>query len=457
MKTFESHKQILHHLQPVGVSGRVSAVRGLTVGVSDFPAPIGASCRIVRGRRSIKARVIGFSGDETLVMPLGSTVGISRRDRVEFVGAEQAVAVGPDVLGRVLDGFVQPIDDRSEISAAARMPVWPEPITAMRRKRITEPLSTGIAAIDGAMTVGRGQRMAVLSGSGVGKSVLLGMIARNTAADVKVLAMIGERGREVRDFIDRQLGPKGLKNTVVIVSTSDEPPLMRVQAAAAATTVAEYFRDQGADVLLLMDSLTRLATAQRQIGLAAGEPPATRGFPPSVFNLLPRLLERCGRTVDGSITGFYTVLVEGDDMTDPVADAVRSVTDGHVWLSRDLANRGHYPAVDILQSVSRVMTEITSADHQAAAREIQRLIAIYSDIEELVNLGAYQKGASVEYDLAIESIGMIREFLTQDVQCRSGLGRTKKELIEIHSRIEQRKRELQSASAGVARNAAARR
>ncbi len=452
MKTFESHKQVLRQIQPVGVTGRVSAVRGLTVSVSDFPAPIGASCRIVRGSQGVEARVIGFAGDETLIMPLGATTGICRRDRVQFTSAEETVGLGPDMLGRVLDGFARPIDGQGEVRSVIRMPIWPEPMAAMDRRRISDPLATGIRAVDASLAVGRGQRMSILSGSGVGKSVLLGMIGRYTSADVTVIALIGERGREVRDFIDRELGPDGLGRSVVIVSTSDQPPLVRVQAGAVATTVAEYFRSRGADVLLLVDSLTRLATAQRQVGLAAGEPPTTRGFTPSVFNLLPRLLERCGRTDTGSVTGFYTVLVEGDDMSDPIADAVRAVTDGHVWLSRDLANRGHWPAIDILQSVSRVMTDVVDAEHLAAAREIQRLVAIYNDIEELVNLGAYQRGSSAEYDLVIAVIPMIRAFLAQGRGQAFSADQTRAALLDLRDRIDEVRQEIsrRTAPAGIA-------
>ena len=447
MKTFELHKQMLHQIQPVGVTGRVSAVRGLTVSVADFPAPIGASCRIVRGAGGIDARVIGFAEGQTLVMPLGATTGICRRDRVEFTSTAETVALGPDMLGRVLDGLARPIDGAAPISPVARAAIWPEPMAAMRRRRITDPLVTGIRAIDAELTVGRGQRMSILSGSGVGKSVLLGMIGRYTSADVTVVALIGERGREARDFIDREMNGDQLRRTVVIVSTSAEPPLVRVQACAVATAVAEYFRDSGADVLLLVDSLTRLATAQRQVGLAAGEPSATRGFTPSVFSLLPGLLERCGRTDAGSITGFYTVLAEGDDMADPIADAARAVTDGHIWLSRDLANRGHWPAVDILQSVSRVMTDIVDAEHLAAAREIQRLAAIYNDIEELVNLGAYQRGANAEYDLVIAVMPMIRAFLAQRMDERVSAEQTRRGLLDLHARIDEIQRQISSRHA----------
>ncbi|MCD6364382.1 MAG: FliI/YscN family ATPase [Planctomycetes bacterium] len=445
MEALETHREILRRVEPIGVSGRVSAVRGLTVSVSDFPAPVGASCRIVSGPEALEARVIGFAGEETLVMPLGSTTGVRRRDLVEFTSSQQTIAVGPDMLGRIVNAFAEPIDGRGDFRAAGRMPIWPAPIPAMRREAVSELLPVGVRAIDAMMTIAQGQRMSILSGSGVGKSVLLGMIGRFTSADVTVIAMIGERGCEVRDLVRRRFARDALERTVVIVSTSDEPPLVQVQAGATATTVAEYFRKQGADVLLLMDSLTRLATAQRQVGLAAGEPPTARGFTPSVFALLPKLLERCGAVSDGSITGFYTVLVDGDDLADPIADAARSVTDGHIWLSRDLANRGQYPAVDVLQSVSRAMIEVADREHYAAAAEIQRLVAVYNDIEELVHLGAYQRGASGEYDLAIQAMPLIRTFLAQPIDRKAEFADTRAGLIELHGRIEQMKEQLNSA------------
>ena len=445
MSPLESYRQVLHHVQPVGVTGRVSGVRGLTVSVADFSVPIGAGCRIVRGGRGTEARVIGFVDDETLVMPLGTMTGICRGDRVECTFTEQTVGVGRDMLGRVLDGFARPIDGRGGFRVAERMPVWPDPIAPMLRRRITDPLPTGLRAIDAMKTVGRGQRMGIFSGSGVGKSVLLGMLGRYTAADVVVIALIGERGREVRDFVEKDLGPEGLKRAVVVVSTSDEPPLVRVQAGAVAAAVAEYFRDNGCDVLLLMDSLTRLATAQRQIGLVAGEPPTTKGYTPSVYNLLPQLLERSGRTETGSITGFYSVLVEGDDPADPVGDAVRSVTDGHIYLSRDLANRGHYPAIDVNQSVSRIMADVADEGHQAAAREIHRLIALYADVEDLVNVGAYKPGANADYDLAIHAMGGIRRFLAQETDERADYEQTSRRLKEFHRELLAEKQRLDQA------------
>jgi len=433
MGPFESYRKILENVQPVGVSGRVSGVRGLTVNVADFTVPIGAGCRIVRGERAIDGRVIGFVGDETLVMPMGAMTGICRGDRVLLTSTEQTVGVSPEMLGRVLDGFGRPVDGGREIRIETTMPIWPRPIAPLQRERITEPLAIGVRAIDAMLTVGRGQRMGIFSGSGVGKSVLLGMISRHTAADVTVIALIGERGREVRDFIERDLGPEGLKRSVVVASTSDEPPLLRVQAGAVAAAIAEYFRGRGGNVLLLMDSLTRLAAAQRQIGLVSGEPPATKGYTPSVFNLLPELLERSGRTREGSITGFYTVLVEGDDLTEPVCDAVRSVTDGHICLSRELANRGHYPAIDCRQSVSRIMIDITDEQHQAAARRVHQLIALYAEVEELVNIGAYRSGANADYDRAIRAMPKIREFLAQGIHERADFDRTRRRLAALLS------------------------
>ncbi len=435
MSLLEPYRAILNRTDPVGVTGRVVGVRGLTVSAEDFPVPVGAGCRIVRGQARVNARVVGFAGQHTLLMPLGSTAGICRGDRVEMDAAVQTVPVGPGLRGRVVDGLCRPIDGRGRLPVEDRASVWPEPIAPMHRRRINEPLRTGVRAIDAMLTVGRGQRMGIFSGSGVGKSVLMGMLARNTDADVTVIALIGERGREVRDFIEKDLGDEGLKRSVVVASTSDEPPLLRVQAAAVATSVAEYFRDRGCDVLLLMDSLTRFAAAQRQIGLAAGEPPATRGYPPSVFNLLPELLERSGRTEHGSVTGFYTVLAEGDDMSEPISDAVRSVTDGHVSLSRSLAGRGHYPAIDCLDSISRIMLDLADEAHAEAAREVRRLISLYAEVEELVNVGAYKRGSNPQYDLAINAIEPICGFLTQGIDESARFEDTRRRLLDLQDRI----------------------
>ncbi|MFA6134524.1 MAG: FliI/YscN family ATPase [Phycisphaerae bacterium] len=446
MTLLEPYEQMLQRIQPLGVSGRVNSVRGLTVSVSDFPAPIGASCRLVGASCSVEGRVVGFAGEETLVMPMGTMAGICRGHRVLLTGTHQMVPVGEGMLGRVLNGAGQPIDGLGPITAGRGMPIWPDPIAPMRRRRISEVLSTGVRCIDALLTVGRGQRMGIFSGSGVGKSVLLGMISRHTAADVAVIALIGERGREVRDFIEKDLGAEGLKKAVVIASTGDEPPLVRVQAGAVASAVAEYFRDRGCNVVLLMDSLTRLATAQRQIGLVAGEPPTTKGYTPSVFNLLPQLLERCGRTESGSITGFYTVLAEGDDASEPISDAVRAVTDGHIHLSRGLAKGGHYPAIDCLQSVSRVMIDLVEPEHLAASRELVRVMALYDEIEDMVTIGAYQAGANADYDLALVAMPMIRAFLRQGINEADGLEKTIATLLDLHRQLARMKAELEGRS-----------
>ncbi|MGA2265066.1 MAG: FliI/YscN family ATPase [Phycisphaerae bacterium] len=435
MGVFETHARAMRHVQPLGVSGRVSAVRGLTVSVSDFPAPIGAACRVEGMGGAVEARVVGFADERTLVMPMGAMTGICRGARVILTSCRQTVAMGEAVLGRVLDGAGRPIDGRGPVAAKEHMPIWPEPLAALQRRPIDQPLGTGVRAIDGLLTVGRGQRMGIFSGSGVGKSILLGMISRFTAADVTVIGLIGERGREVRDFIEKNLGPEGLKKSVVVVSTGDEPPLLRVQAGAVAATAAEYFRDRGADVVLLVDSLTRLATAQRQIGLVAGEPPTTKGYTPSVFNILPQLLERSGRTERGSVTGFYAVLAEGDDLNEPVSDAVRAVTDGHIHLSRELANRGQYPAIDCLRSVSRVMIDLVDAPHRLAAKELNRLMTLYAQVEDMVSIGAYRPGTSADFDLAIKAMPWIRSFLAQGIDEPEAFADTRGRLLELHKQI----------------------
>jgi FliI/YscN family ATPase len=341
--------------------------------------------------------------------------------------------VGDQMLGRVVDGMARPIDGLSDLASEMQMPLWPEPISPMMRRRISEPLVTGVRGIDSLLTVGRGQRMGIFSPSGAGKSVLMGMISRYCDADVVVIALIGERGREVRDFVEKELGAEGLKRAVVVASTSDQPPLVRVQAGAVATCIAEYFRDTGKNVVLVMDSLTRLATAQRQIGLVAGEPPTAGGYTPSVFGLLPELLERAGRTDAGSITGFYSVLTEGPDTAGPVSDAVRAVADGHIVLSVEMANRGEFPAIDFLESISRVMGEVTSGQHIEASGRIRRVAALYREIEDMVNIGAYRKGASRQFDLAVEAMPLVREFVAQRAFDRPEmqLSRTVEALLEL--------------------------
>jgi len=401
---------------PVRVTGRVTELTGLTVAAESLAVPTGAMCRIEPGNLApIDAQVVGFAGGRTLLMPLSDARGVTAGDPVVSSAAMQQVPVGRRMLGRVVNGLGQTIDGAGPFAVEGQYPVFADPPPALSRRPIDTPLATGIRSIDVMHTIGGGQRVGIFAGTGVGKSVLMGMITRNTTADVTVVALVGERGREVGDFLRKDLGEQGLKRTVMVVSTSDESPVMRVRACFLATAVAEYFRDQGNDVLLLMDSTTRMAMAQRQIGLASGEPPATKGYTPSVFALLPRLLERAGRTERGSITGLYTVLVEGDDINEPISDAVRGILDGHVWLSRDLANRGHYPAVSVLESISRVMPDLVGREHQAAARNVKRVLAVWADIEDLVNIGAYAAGTNAEFDVAVQMKPRIDELLRQEI------------------------------------------
>jgi flagellum-specific ATP synthase len=396
------------------ITGRVAAVAGMTVYAADLPVPVGARCAI-HTRRSgpIHAEAVGLLHKRTVLSVFGEATGIAPDDPVECLSGPPRVPVGFDLLGRIIDSQGEPLDNRPAPRLNMRYPLYNSAPPALQRRPIDQPLGLGIRSIDGLLTAGRGQRLGVFAGTGVGKSVLLGMICKHTQADVNVLALIGERGREVRDFVECQLGPQGLARSVLVVCTSDVAPALRVRAGFHATAIAEYFRDQGLDVLLMMDSLTRLAMAQRQIGLAAGEPPTAKGYPPSVYSLLPRLLERAGRTQTGSITGIYTVLVEGDDLDEPLADVVRGILDGHVWLSRTLANRGHYPAVDVLNSISRVAEDVTDAEQRAAAVLVRRVLATWHDIEDLVSIGAYVPGANLDYDLAVQTREAINGFLRQ--------------------------------------------
>ena len=417
---------------PFRVVGQIQAISGLTLEASDLPLPLGSLCRISSlGGRTSTAEVIGFAHDHTLLMPITDIAGVSRGDVIENLASAPLVWCSDELLGRVLNGFGEPMDGKPRISASESRRIDGKSVRPMDRVNIRQPISTSVRSIDALHTCGLGQRMGIFSGPGVGKSTLLSMIAKNTSADISVVALIGERGREVQEFIETALGPEGIKKCVLVVSTSDEPPLMRVRAAKVATTIAEYFRDRGKNVMLLLDSLTRLCQAQRQIGLAAGEPPATKGFPPSVFALLPELLERAGRTQVGSVTGFYTVLVEGDDFNEPIPDAVKGISDGHIWLSRSLANRGHYPAIDILQSISRVRGDVIDKDQSRAARRVLALTAIYIDIEDLVNIGAYVPGVNADYDLAVQTRAKIVQFLQQEPEQPVNLADARKQLMDL--------------------------
>jgi len=423
----------LDGILPAALTGSVVQTVGMTAAVADFPAPVGAVVHIARqDGTDLEAEVIGFRNAHTLVYPFRSVAGIRRGSRVRMSRTTRRIKLGEGLLGRVIDAHGHPIDGRLLPILSGSAPLEREPPRAVERPRIDAPLSTGIRAMDGLLTCGKGQRMGIFAGSGVGKSVTLGMMARYTTADVNVIALIGERGREVNEFIERDLGAEGMARSVVVVATSDEPALMRVQAAYAATTVSEYFRDQGKDVLLLMDSATRFALAQREIGLAAGEPPTTRGYPPSVFALLPRLVERAGRGPRGSITAFYSVLVEGDDQNEPIADAVRGLLDGHTWLSRKIAARGHYPAIDILDSISRLMNDITTPEHLAAARDTRELLSVYQDHEDLISIGAYRQGTNRKVDTAIALRDEINQYLTQQVDERSDCDSARNDLLQLY-------------------------
>jgi flagellum-specific ATP synthase len=412
----EATLENLNNTMTASLAGTVAETVGMTVGVADFPAPVGAVVRIERdGGGECEGEVVGFRNGQALVYLLSPTAGVRRGNRVSMLRTARSLKVGPALLGRVIDAHGRCIDGRPHPVLLSRARLDRQPPAATERPRIRVPLATGVHAIDTLLTCGRGQRLGIFSGSGVGKSVLLGMMCRYTNADVIVTGLVGERGREVNDFLERDLSAEGRARSVVVVATSDEPALNRVHAASTATAVAEYFRDQGKQVLLLMDSVTRFAMAQREIGLAAGEPPATRGYPPSMFALLPRLVERAGQSREGSITAFYTVLVEGDDENEPVADTMRGLLDGHIWLSRKLAGRGHYPAIDLLASISRLMKDITTPQHQAAALTIRRLLAVLAEHEDLLSIGAYRRGSNRIVDVAVEMREAIDALLRQSV------------------------------------------
>ncbi|MHB8766350.1 MAG: FliI/YscN family ATPase [Deferrisomatales bacterium] len=404
--------------------GRVIQVVGMVVEATGPAAPVGDICLVhpdggqLDRHRAIPCEVVGFRESRILLMPYGEMRGIQPGSRVMATRTQSLCQVGDELLGRVIDGTGNPIDGREPPRCRRKYPLYGRELNPIARARIREPLSTGVKAIDGLLTLGKGQRMGIFAGSGVGKSVTLGMIARNTSAAVNVIALIGERGREVREFVEKDLGEEGLRRSVVVVSTSEKSPLVKARGALVATTVAEHFRDQGLDVLLLMDSATRFAMALREVGLAIGEPPTTKGYTPSVFAALPKLMERAGMGEGGrgSITGLYTVLVEGDDMNDPVADTVRSILDGHVVLSRQIAARNHYPAVDVLVSASRLMTDIVSPEHRRAAARVRKLLAAYRGAQDLISIGAYQAGADPDVDEAVEKRVAMDRFLTQGIE-----------------------------------------
>ncbi len=405
----------IQHLDPVRINGKVTQVVGLTIESQGPEAKLGEVCLIYsqQNEEPIMAEVVGFRDHKVLLMPLGEVSAIGPGCDVVATGKPLMVKVGTEILGTILDGLGRPMMGKPLPQGLGTVSTNNQPPNPLLRPRIKEPLSVGVRAIDGLITVGKGQRVGIFAGSGVGKSTLLGMIARNTTADINVIALIGERGREVMEFIERDLGEEGLQRSVVVVATSDQPAMIRIKGAMIATAIAEYFRDRGLNVMLMMDSVTRFAMAQREVGLAIGEPPATRGYTPSVFAMLPKLLERAGTANKGSITAFYTVLVDSDDMNDPIADAVRGILDGHIVLDRKIAHKGHFPAIDVLASVSRVMNEICSSQHLEAARELKRYMATYKDAEDLINIGAYKMGTNREIDAAIRYRDTIRDFTAQ--------------------------------------------
>lgn len=417
--------------------GRTTRVVGLVIEATGVDAALGELCRVtaLRGDHSVLAEVVGFHERGVLLMPLGELAGLHPGSSVEPLGRSFGAMVGPGLLGRVLNGLGQPIDGRGDLGHTKLVAMTADPPRPLDRPLIDEPLSTGVRAIDGLLTIGRGQRVGIFAGSGVGKSTLLGMVARQSEADVNVIALLGERGREVRDFLENSLGPEGLARSVVIVATSDEAALVRARGALVATAIAEYFRDQGKHVLLMVDSLTRVATAWREIGLAVGEPPTTKGYPPSVFAALPRLLERAGNAASGGITGIYTVLVEGDDFNEPVADSARSILDGHIVLSRRLATAGHLPAIEVLESKSRVRDEIVDDAQKLAANEMLRVLAAHREKEDLISIGAYQQGSDPTVDAALRMREVISGFLVQSPDQRTGLVETRQRLLDIAARI----------------------
>ncbi|MBI2058805.1 MAG: FliI/YscN family ATPase [Nitrospirae bacterium] len=408
----------VERVDPVRVNGTVIEVTGLAIIGHGPGSSIGSLCEIItEGGKVLGAEVVGFREGKVILMPLGDTQGIGPGAKIVHKGRVATVRVGRSMLGRVFDGVGNPYDDKGSLDAETEWPIYTTPINPLKRARIREPLDVGVRAINGMLTVGKGQRMGIFAGSGVGKSTLLGMMARRTKADVSVVALIGERGREVREFIEKSLGDEGRKRSVVVVATSDQPPLIRLRGAFAAMSIAEYFRSLGADVLFMMDSITRFAMAQREVGLVVGEPPTSRGYTPSVFSMFPKILERAG-TWDkpGSITGFFTILVEQDDINDPIGDAVRAILDGHIMLSRSLAARNHYPSIDILQSISRTMIDCVPKEQMVLTKKALTVLSDYREAEDLINIGAYVKGSSPKIDYALNYVDRVNQYLQQDVE-----------------------------------------
>ena len=414
----EKFNEAIDSCKSMNMIGKVVQIVGLVIQCNGPNVSMGELCYVQSHFDDVEplpAEVVGFREGYVLLMPLGETKGIGPGCQVVSAQKVLQVKVGPELLGRVIDGLGNPIDGKGPILCKSEYPIQADPPAPLDRPVIKDSLYVGVRAIDGLITMGQGQRIGIMAGSGVGKSTLLSMIARNTEADISVIALVGERGREVKEFIERDLGDEGLKRSVVVVATSDKPALVRIKGAMTATAIAEYFRDQGRKVILMMDSVTRFAMAQREVGLTVGEPPATRGYTPSVFALLPRLLERAGTSARGSITGIYTVLVDGDDMNEPIADAVRSILDGHIVLSRNIAAQNHFPAIDVLASVSRVMSAVVPKEHMEANRKLRALMAVYKEAEDLIHIGAYVKGSSQKIDEAVQKIDAINEFLCQGV------------------------------------------
>lgn len=431
------YKNIIEKTNPIGEVGKVTEIVGLIIEADGPKSSIGDLCYIYNrlDEQPIWAEVVGFKQSKILLMPLGSMEGLMPGALVINSGAPMQIKVGPQLLGRVLDGLGSPIDNLGAINSQSLYSTQADAINPLNRQLIRTPLSLGIRSIDGFITAGKGQRLGVFAGSGVGKSTTLAMMAKNTNADLNVIALIGERGREVREFIESTLGPEGMKRSIVVVATSEQPSLVKIKAAFVATAIAEYFRDCGKDVLFMLDSVTRIAMAQREVGLAVGEPPATRGYTPSVFALMPKLLERAGSNEHGTITGLYTVLVEGDDFNEPISDTARSILDGHIMLSRDLAHKNHYPAVDVLESISRVMKECVSPEHSKSAGKVRTLLAAYRKNEDLISIGAYVAGTDPVTDQAIKFMGQIDEFLCQSTDEKTSFDETQERLLNIAGMI----------------------